>query len=756
MKNSIYKKVLQPVSVFILAFILFNACHHADVPVAPELKVSQEEFYIGKDGGTITFTVTSNKDWAIRASGNVVLGGEAWCTITPMTGKAGTQTVTVEVDTEEDENADARVASLLIAASATGKHVKIIQSGKPFVLTSEAKDIYESSATLTGVWGYADKIEMLEIGIAYRASSGTEFIYQPADGVAQGPIEVELSGLTHDTEYVFKAYVKEAGDIYYYGEEKEFTTAPMPTVERISSIRALGTELNRNGTKTIENNGILKGIIVSDHSAGNINPLWLAFVDGTIEESGIFIALPAGTEHDYQLGDSLSIRSKGSVLKRLNQNTAYELAVNPKQITKISSGHQVEVLLVSHTDLEKYEAMYVEVQNTQITRNFTDQVEYPVWNDGAMFNFDMEVAGSEDSYVLNVLGDADFASEPIIRESGTLRGIVVNSAASSTDRWAAVYPRTSADLSGLTEERFASLLSLRFGVPTYDGRLFTFSAVANARIRIQYYHGDGTIFERTITATVSGEAAEGITVSSVTNHRLSKGSGYIDLVIGGTPEVAGDVVFTISGLDDYLAEEDRVCGAVVAEAEVPEGNFEVFWDTRGLSGYGEGRDLASASNNASSAVAVSAIVARNFETGGTGRWNNAWGGVDWSGNTESNKLYPEKDAQFAVTVLPGKILSLISLNMNPRFNGVPSISVQYKVNNDQFVELSLLSSSPSPEELNPYKTDLKEVANLQNLAGGTIVTFRLVPIGGTATGRWALNVNNNTGKSLSLAGDVIE
>lgn len=753
MKNLFYNKLLKTLSVFAVSLILFNGCKpDADMPTKPEMEVSEENFILGKDGGTITFTLTTNRAWVIAVSGNKTIDEKEWCSITPLKGEAGTHTITVTVIPEEDENADARVTKLQVVASATGKMVRIVQSGKPVVLTSEAKDVYEKSAVIGGVWGYADEIEILEIGAAYKQESETDFTYQASDdkGVEKGAIVVSLSDLTPETKYVFKAYIKDKNNTYFYGEDKEFTTPGLPVFEKISNIRALGSDLKSGGTKTIEHNGILRGIVVSDHAGGNIDTLRFAFTDGETGNSGIFIALPTVADNTYLPGDSLNIRTKGAILKKLNQNVSYQLEVTSEKITKTSSDNPVSAIVVSHVDLANYEAMYVEIQNTQITKNFMDETQFPVWNDGALFNYDMEVNGSEYTYVLNVLSTAGFASDPVIRKSGTLKGIVSNMAATSSNKWAAVYPRNNQDLSGLTQERFNSMLELRFGVPAFSGRMYTFSEISNTKISIPYYNGDGSIIANTITAAVSGTGAEGITVSSVSNYKLANGSGSIDLIIGGTPQVAGDVTFTISGLETYLGE-NNTCTATVAEAEKPDGNFEAFWNTAGLAKpYGNANTTPLAVNNNNSSVTVSNLVSRNFDTSGSGSWGDCWGGINWAANTNDNKLYPEKDAQFTVTVADGKTLSLVSLDMTTRVNGgVESISVQYKIDNGTYTEINLLLSGDESK-----KSDLKEIAGLQNITSGETVTFRIVPIGGTATGKWAINKNDITGKSLSLVGNI--
>ena len=763
MKNSFFKQLLHIIPAFLVfaAPMIFNACESsADMPEKPEISVSQEEVIVGKAGGEVSFDIETNRNWLVLVSGNIT-GETEWCSITPSPtvaepGTPGKYKITVTVLPEEDENADARVTTLQFVASAAGKIVKIIQSGKPIITTTAARSVYETSALIGGVWAYSGDMEIAETGAAYKLSSAAagEYIYKVSDNnsTAQGAIDVSLTDLAMNTAYTYMAYVKDAQGNYYYGAEMQFTTTGPPTLARISELRALASANLTSSAPTmiIPQNSIVKGIVVSDPTAGNIGATQFALVDGTGQNCGIIVALPTAAENTFSMGDSLHIRVKDCVLRRMNKNNSYCMEASAAKITKTAGGNTVTPVTVVHTDLAKYEGMYVMIQNTQLTKNFES---FNIWNEGVVYSYDMEVNGSDKTYGLNVLTGANFASDPVNHNSGTIKGISVISAdrAAANGSTANLLPRNREDLAGLTETRFVSKLELNFSPPVFSGNLATFNATVATKLSIAYTNGDGSTIAGPISATLSGAAAEGLSVSSINNYVLAKGSGSIDLTISGIPQTPGDIVFTVTGMDAQLGA-NKTCTATVVVAEPPQGNFEAFGNTTGLSNaYGHADTTPLVLNSNNPAVTVTNLVSQNFNTGGTGSWSNAWGGIDWTGNTEANKLSsPAKYAYFTLTVAPGKTLSLLQFNIVTRVSGgVTNFSFQYKINNGAFIEIASLPSLGTADKL----TDLSGIGDLQNLTADKTVTFRIVPIGGAAADKWAINTST-TEKSISLVGDV--
>ncbi len=126
----ITKKLHAWKSSFSLAFamvaslLLFSTCMSVDQDLA-ESKLSftyEGGIAFGKDGGSTTIELTSNKDW------KVTKGVDAkWIEVSSMSGQAGTSVLTVNVKSNEGM---ARQGVFTIIASSTEKTITVSQDGK--------------------------------------------------------------------------------------------------------------------------------------------------------------------------------------------------------------------------------------------------------------------------------------------------------------------------------------------------------------------------------------------------------------------------------------------------------------------------------------------------------------------------------------------------------------------------------------------------------------------------------------------------
>jgi uncharacterized protein YjdB len=92
------------------------------------------------DGGSSTITFTSNKDWTISTSTS---GGDvSWCTVSPSSGKAGTNTVTVT--TTQNTSYDDRNATLIFKVQDLLTNLVVTQKQKDALTITTAK--YEVGA----------------------------------------------------------------------------------------------------------------------------------------------------------------------------------------------------------------------------------------------------------------------------------------------------------------------------------------------------------------------------------------------------------------------------------------------------------------------------------------------------------------------------------------------------------------------------------------------------------------------------------
>ena len=111
------------------------------------------------------------------------------------------------------------------------------------------------------------------------------------------------------------------------------------------------------------------------------------------------------------------------------------------------------------------------------------------------------------------------------------------------------------------------------GDATFDGILIK-DAASTAKIKIAYFNASGSESVK-ITATVSGEAAAGLTVKSMVFESFNKGDGFIEIPVTGPPSATGTVKFSIK-IDNLPA---KVIETVVSgqSAGQPEG-FPVGWN----------------------------------------------------------------------------------------------------------------------------------------------------------------------------------
>ena len=154
-----------------------------------------------------------------------------------------------------------------------------------------------------------------------------------------------------------------------------------------------------------------------------------------------------------------------------------------------------------------------------------------------------------------------------------------------------------------------------------------------------------------------------------------------------------------------------------------------IWNPSGLSGYGPS-PWAPTSVNTN--VTVTGLTrGSGVSTGGTAA-GNAWGGSDWNGGSNV-------DATFTITAKAGFQLSLSALNMYYRRSGTgPGTgSLQYAIGSGTYTTITTWSfSNTSSSGSSLPSVSLTGYADLQNVAAGTIVKFRILPTGGASTGTW--------------------
>ncbi len=717
-----------------------------DLPVKPSLSSGNDTLMFSKEGGTQNIQFTSNRAWSAKLLNNKLTDNTEWCSVSTLVGDAGKQTITISVKILDG---DFRKALLLLNSSGSGSEISIIQSGKPILSTTDASNIDEANVTLGGAWYYSGKIDVTEVGVALAPESTgifTNFKFVK-DSVSQKAFTSLVGNLLGATKYVYKFYVKTSAGENYFGDQKSFTTDIVPVLLPVKDLVARGKALSSGGSSVQTASEFISVTVSNVVEAADI--ITLSLVDNNcsadatagknVANYGITATIIANslTKGIYHFGDVLTIRTKGALLSNKNGNPLFAIQ-NLSNIKVTSTGAVLAPVKVAHNQLNNYLAMYVAIDNTQITKSYLDIIKYPTWGSTL---FTMEVSGSEESFLMQVPTGATFAGNAVLTGSGTLKGIVSPGLIGFL-----LSPRITTDLSDLTKSRFISMLGLYFLNPVFSGLLTTGEA-STSYISIPYKNGDGSTVTASISATMSGAAAAGLTVTGIVNPKLGTGIGSLNLTITGTPTVVGDIVITINGFDSFISTR-TVTTTVVKPIMPVVGNFEVVWDVS-TSNYSTSIAFKT---NTNAAITVSNLVATNFNgSSSTTKYAKDLATMNCDLNTDANRLSaPSRYVTTTVKVPTGKVLHLSGLDITCRTSGGDSqVSIQYSLNGTNFTELDYnIQGSNIPSTIN-----LGKFAALKDVAEGSTVTFRIVPVNTNAAAKWGINGNNTT-RGLAIYGDV--
>ena len=197
----------------------------------------------------------------------------------------------------------------------------------------------------------------------------------------------------------------------------------------------------------------------------------------------------------------------------------------------------------------------------------------------------------------------------------------------------------------------------------------------------------------------------------------------------------------------------------------------VIW---GFTGQSPAVTLAGWDAHASSSYGVSPLAVSvadpNLTVGGLTRGSGvgtsgtaaarAWGGVTWNSSSEADAVTANQFATFTITANSGYTVSFTTVSQfNYRRSGTgPTTGVlQYQIGAGSFIDIGTVaysSSASAGAALAPV--DLSGIADLQNVAAGTVVTFRIVNYGGTsASGSWYIyDVANSMADDFEIQGTV--
>jgi subtilase family serine protease len=182
------------------------------------------------------------------------------------------------------------------------------------------------------------------------------------------------------------------------------------------------------------------------------------------------------------------------------------------------------------------------------------------------------------------------------------------------------------------------------------------------------------------------------------------------------------------------------------------------WDVSGLSGYGASPYAATTNANG---LSIGGLI-RGGGVGTTGSAaGRAWGGNTFNSSTEASAITAGQYATFSLTVTNGGTLTVSNLtrfDYRRSTSGPPNGMLQVSIAGGAFVDVtnfSYTSTSSSGASLGPV--DLSWNTNLQNIAAGTTVTFRIVNYGANASGGtwYVYDLAGSTALDFSLSGSII-
>lgn len=232
------------------------------------------------------------------------------------------------------------------------------------------------------------------------------------------------------------------------------------------------------------------------------------------------------------------------------------------------TGKTVEIAPVTITadQIADFQSMYVQIENAQAKNS-----DVATW-EGKAFDF----AANGKDFPVYISKNATIVGQPFLTGKGTIKGLAyVYGGSKTANSMAQLVPRDYSDVSGLTG---GEVVALSFGTPSVSGAMTVGKEVSGVKISIPYFNAKGTE-KYTVSATVAG--VNGLNVAGG-EKTLNAGNGTIELDVTGTPDVEGEVIFTINGIDGLT---DNTVAASVKGEVVAQSNSADFNTLEVSSGY---------------------------------------------------------------------------------------------------------------------------------------------------------------------------
>lgn len=246
----------------------------------------------------------------------------------------------------------------------------------PAVTTANASNVAETTVTLGGSIANADLADYSAVGVEYvvfatgNTPDWTGSVKVPAATKA-ATWTVDVTGLTKETQYAFRAYATpNTGDILY-GDHKTFITTGGGSVTAITIPELL--QIAKGSVISESKDKVLTAVVCGDPSGNNFSfgTLYVMTEGATEGGNGIVIYNKKSADFnvaDYALGDRLKITLQANVAMMDEYNGV-------KQITGVTTYHveksgtaTVTPINVAPADLASYVSMPATVQQASTAK----------------------------------------------------------------------------------------------------------------------------------------------------------------------------------------------------------------------------------------------------------------------------------------------------------------------------------------------------------------------------------------------------
>lgn len=246
----------------------------------------------------------------------------------------------------------------------------------PAVTTANASNVAETTVTLGGSIANADLADYSAVGVEYvvfatgNTPDWTGSVKVPAATKA-ATWTVDVTGLTKETQYAFRAYATpNTGDILY-GDHKTFITTGGGSVTAITIPELL--QIAKGSVISESQDKVLTAVVCGDPSGNNFSfgTLYVMTEGATEGGNGIVIYNNKSADFnvaDYALGDRLKITLQANVAMMDEYNGV-------KQITGVTTYHveksgtaTVTPINVAPADLASYVSMPATVQQASTAK----------------------------------------------------------------------------------------------------------------------------------------------------------------------------------------------------------------------------------------------------------------------------------------------------------------------------------------------------------------------------------------------------